>query len=220
MAFNVKNNKILDGLKKGFQDLGIVFQEGNFQLFLKQGITVLAIFLLFRHLTGKNDAKMDSIRTEIDAISAQRASENEYLRSKETLLDLEPRFPNIESKNEWLLSQILGIFREGKLTPQINGDQSEDVSNGMYVAAGYDVTTNANYFRFAEFLADIENKEELIKVSSFSIKKDTNPSNLGNNQITMRINTIFPKEKIASRMFKDYEQQLAKRRQKNAGGNN
>ena len=220
MALNLKNNKLIEVLKNGFKDLVIVLQEGNFKLFLKQGITILLVFLLFRHVTGKNVAQMDSYRTEMDAIVAQRASENEYLHNKEKLLDLEPQFPDIDSKNEWLLSQILGIFREGKLVPQVNGDQSEDVSNGMYVAAGYDVSTNANYFRFADFLADIENREELLKVSSFTIKKDTNPSNLGNNQISMRINTIFPKEKIASRMFKDYEQQVAKRRQKQGEENN
>ena len=220
MALNLKNNKLIEVLKNGFKDLAIVLQEGNFKLFLKQGVAVLLIFLLFRHVTGKNMARMDSYRTEMDAIEAQRASENDYLRSKETLLDLEPHFPDIESKNEWLLSQILGIFREGNLVPQVNGDQSEDVSNGMYVAAGYDVSTNANYFRFADFLADIENRDELLKVSSFTIKKDTNPANLGNNQIVMRINTIFPKEKIAGRMFKDYEQQLEKRRQKQEEENN
>jgi len=202
MAFNLKNNKQIEGLKQGFKDLSVVFQEGNFKLFLKHGITILAIFLLFRYLTGKNNEQIASMRSQMDAIAAQRASENDYLRSKEKLLDLEPRFPDISSKNEWLLGQILSIFKEGKLVPQVDGQQSEDASNGTYVAVGWDVKTNADYFHFAEFLANIENKEDLLKVSSFTIKKDTNTSNLGNNQITMRFNTIFPKEKIASRLFK------------------
>jgi len=217
MAFNLKNNKQIEGLTKGFKDLSVVFQEGNFKLLVKQGITVLVIFLLFRYLTGKNDEQMGSLRTQMDAIAAQRASEADYLRSKETLLDLEPRFPDISVQNEWLLGQILSVFKEGKLIPQVNGEQSEDSSNGTYVAVGWDVDTNADYFHFADFLAGIENKSELLKVSSFTIKKDTNPTNLGNNKITMRFNTIFPKEKIASRLFKDYNEQVEKRRKKHNG---
>ncbi len=218
MAINLKNNKQMENLKKGFQDIQTVLQEGNLKLFLKQGIAVLVIFLLFRHVSGKNTEKVNNFRTQMDAISTQQSSEKEYLNNKDVLLDLEPRFPDISTKNEWLVGKVLEVFKAGQLAPQVNGQQTEDASNPTYIAAGLDVNTNSEFNKFAEFLADIENQNAFLKVSGFTIKKDTNPSNLGNNQISMRFNTIFPKEKIASRMFKDYNEQIQKRNPKATKG--
>ena len=215
MAIDLKNNKHVEILKKGFQDIQTVLQEGNVKLFLKQGIAVLIIFLLFRYVSGKNVTKVNDLQTQLGAISAQENNEQEYLRNKDTLLDLEPRFPDISMKNEWLVGKVLEVFKTGQLAPQVTGQQSEDSSNPTYVAVGLDVNTNAEFDKFAEFLADIENHDEFLKVSNFSLKKDVTPSGLGNNQITMRFNTIFPKEKIASRMFKDYNEQMEKRKAKN-----
>ena len=214
MAIDLKNNKHVEILKKGFQDIQTVLQEGNVKLFLKQGIAVLIIFLLFRYVSGKNVTKVNDLQTQLGAISAQENNEQEYLRNKDTLLDLEPRFPDISMKNEWLVGKVLEVFKTGQLAPQVTGQQSEDSSNPTYVAVGLDVNTNAEFDKFAEFLADIENHDEFLKVSNFSLKKDVTPSGLGNNQITMRFNTIFPKEKIASRMFKDYNEQMEKRKAK------
>lgn len=214
MAVNLKNNKYVENLKEGFRDIQTVLQEGNVKLFVKQAIAILLIFLLFKYVSGKNTTKINDLRTQIDAITTQENSEQEYLRNKETLLDLEPRFPDISVKNEWLLGQVLGVFKNGKLAPQVSGQQSEDASNATYVAAGLDVNTNAGFEQFANFLADIENLDEFLKVSNFTIKKDTSSSALGNNQISMRFNTIFPKEKIGSRMFKDYNEQMEKRKAK------
>lgn len=203
MAMNLKSNKYILRLKQGLQDMKTVAQEGNFKLFLKQGIAILVIFLLFRFVSGKNQEQMEQYEGEIKAIETQQTSEQEYLRNKELLLKLEPLFPDISSKNEWMMSQILSIFKDAKLDPTISSGQSEDTSNPTYTLARMEVSTNAAFPRFAEFLATIENREEFLKVSSFTLKKDPSTSALGNNQISMRFNTIFPKEKIASRLFKD-----------------
>lgn len=214
MAMNLKNNKYLENLKEGFLAIKTVLQEGNVKLFVKQAIAVLLIFLLFKYVSGKNETKVTDLLTQIDAITTQESSEQEYLKNKEILLNLEPRFPDATVKNEWLLGQVLEIFKNGGLTPQVSGQQSENTTNPTYVTAGLGVTTEAKFGQFAEFLAGIENLDEFLKVSSFSLKKDTSGNALGNNQISMRFNTIFLKERIASRMFKDYAEQMAKRQPK------
>lgn len=211
MAINLKNNKLLENLKKGGQNVKTVVQEGNFKLFLKQGIVLLGIFLLFRYVNGKNMEKTNNYNGQIEAIQTQQGSEQEYLKNKNILLDVEPLFPDISSKNEWLVGQVLEIFKGSKLSPNVSGQQTEDSSNPTYVAARLAVNTNAEFSRFAEFLADIENREEFLKVSGFTLKKDSDSGSLGNNQITLSFNTIFPKEKIGSRMFKDYQEQMEKR---------
>lgn len=212
MAINLKNNKHIEDLKEGLKDIKTVSQEGNFKLFLKQGIVVLVIFLLFRYVAGKNAAKVGELHTQLDAIATQQNSEQEYLKNKDILLDLEPRFPDIASKNEWLVGKVLEVFKKGGLSPQVSGQQTEDTSNQTYVAVGLEVKTAAGFDRFAEFVADIENRPEFLKISNFYLKKDTSTSAIGNNEITIQFNTIFPKEKIGSRLFKDYQEQMEKRK--------
>ena len=45
MAANLKTNKHVESLKKGFQDIQTVAQEGNYKLFVKQFVAVLVVFL-------------------------------------------------------------------------------------------------------------------------------------------------------------------------------
>lgn len=212
MAANLKTNKHVEALKKGFQDIQTVMQEGNYKLFVKQFVAVLAVFLAFKYCNGQFNERISNYNGQMEAIHMQQSSEREYMTNKDLLFELEPHFPDISDKNGWLVSQILGVFKEANLTPQVNGSQSEDSSNPTYVAASLQVNSEMDFARFANFLADIENSDEYLKVSDFSITKDTSPEHLGNNKIAMKFNTIFPKEKIARTMFKDYEQIVAKKR--------
>lgn len=216
MAANLKNNKQVEALKKGFQDIQTVAQEGNYKLFVKQFVAVLVVFLAFKYCSGQFASKINNYNGQMEALHMQQSSEQEYLNNKELLFELEPKFPDISAKNEWLMNQILGIFKEAELTPQIEGSQTEDSSNPTYMAAALQVNLELDFLRFANFLADIENRDEYVKVSDFSITKDTDPNRLGNNKISMKFNTIFPKEKIAKSLFKDYDKIIAKKRAESA----
>lgn len=224
MAADMKEKaaKMQENLKKGFQDIQTVAQEGNVKLFVKQFVAVLVVFLLLRYANGKFDDKVRNFNGQVDAIRVQQTSEQEYQANKTKLLSLEPKFPNIESKNEWLLSQILGIFKAANIAPQIEGQQTEDTSNSTFVAASLRVNTEMGFTPFAEFLAGIENLDEYIKVTEFSIAKQQEASKLGVNKVSMRFNTIFPKEKIAKGLFKDYDkiiqEQQAQKSSKRKGG--
>lgn len=214
MAANLKNNKQVEALKKGFQDIQTVMQEGNYKLFVKQFVAVLIVFLGFKYCNGQFADKISNYNGQMDAIQMQQSSERDYMSNKDLLFELEPRFPDISAKNGWLVSQILGVFKDADLTPQVDGTQAEDASNATYVAASLQVSSDMDFTRFARFLADIENHDEYLKVSDFSVTKDTNPEHLGNNKISMKFNTIFPKEKIAKTLFKDYDKIVAEKRAK------
>ena len=214
MAANLKNNKQVEALKKGFQDIQTVMQEGNYKLFVKQFVAVLVVFLGFKYCSGQFADKINNYNGQMDAIHMQQSSEREYMTNKDLLFELEPRFPDISDKNGWLTSQILGVFKEAELTPQMDGSQTEDASNPTYEAVSLQVSSEMDFTRFARFLADIENNDEYLKVSDFSITKDTDPEHLGNNKISMKFNTIFPKEKIAKKLFKDYDKIMAQKRAK------
>lgn len=219
--FNFKNNKIVENLKKGFQDMQTVAQEGNFKLFAKQIVAVVLVFFLFRYLSGKFTQQENNFRGQMEAIRVQQTSEREYQANKERLISLEPRFPNIADKNEWLLSQILGIFKAADLTPQMEGGQTEDASNATFVAASLKAGSEMDWPKFTEFLAGIESYDDYVKVSEFSLEKNTDPNQLGNNKVSLRFNTVFPKEKIAKSLFKDYDkivkaQQEAKKKAQTA----
>lgn len=212
MAANLKNNKQAESLKKGFQDIQTVMQEGNHKLFVKQFVVILVAFLGFRYMSGQFDDKIRNYSGQMDAIRMQQSSEKEYLANKDLLFELEPRFPNIEDKNGWLVGHILSVFQDADLTPQVDGSQVEDSSNPTYEVVSLQASSEMDFPRFARFLADIENSDEYLKVSDFSLSKDTDVEKLGNNKVSIKFNTIFPKEKIAKKMFKDYDKIMAEKR--------
>ncbi len=208
---NLNTNKIVEDLKKGFQDIQTVAQEGNVKLFLKQFIAVIVVFLLFKYCNGQFAAKISNYNGQMEAIRMQQTSEQEYQANKMKLLSLEPRFPEVASKNEWLLSQILGVFKAASVTPQIEGTQKEDSSNSSFLVASLMVNAEMDFNKFAEFLAGVENKSEYVKISEFSLTKQTEADKLGINKISLRFNTVFPKEKIAKSIFKDYDKIMQQR---------
>ena len=195
------SNKFIESVKKGFNDIKLVMEEGNYKLFLKQFVVIIVIFLAYRYINGALEAKSSNILGQIDAIEAQFTNEKEYMVSKQKLMDLEPRFPDLSAKNDWLLRQIVAVFRDSNVTPTMGSAQAEDTSNSGYTVASIPVTAIASFGDFARLLANIENKEEYVRVSEFTLNK--NAENLGQNDINIRINTIFPQEKIAAKMFKD-----------------
>lgn len=215
----LKNNKHVENLKQGFNDIQTVAQEGNAKLFLKQFVAVIVILLIWWHVSGKLSQKVQGYNDKMSAIQIQQNSAQEYQSNKKQLIDLEPRFPDVETKNEWLLSQILSIFKETGLTPEVSGGQSEDTSNSAYVVASLPVTTFMEFNQFADLLAEIENRDEYVKVSGFELDKETDPARLGSNKILLKFNTIFPKEKIAKKLFADYDSLIEARKQKLATDN-
>ena len=206
-----KTNKYVEDLKQGFQDIQTVTQEGNIKLFVKQFVAVLVIFLLYRYLGGKFAAKISNFNGQMEAVRVQQVNEQEYQSNKDLLITLEPQFPPIEEKNEWLLSKIIEIFKEASLTPDVSGMPIEDVSNSAYVVSSLQASSTMGFLKFAEFLANIENRDEYVKVSNFIIEKDTDPANVGSNKVSMKFNTIFPKEKVGKTLFKDFDRLVAEK---------
>ena len=194
-------NKFVESIKKGLEDIKLVMEEGNYKLFLKQVVFIIVIFLGYRYCNTALTDKVSNIQGQIAALRAQQTNEQEYLASKNKLLDLEPRFPDLSMKNDWLLRQIVAVFRDSNLTPQLGSSQAEDTTNPSYTVVGIPVTLDASYAQFGQLLANIENRTEYLRISDFTLTKST--EQLGQNSISIRINTIFPKEKIAAQMFKD-----------------
>lgn len=194
-------NKIVESIKKGLNDIKLVMEEGNYKLFLKQIVVIIVIFLGYRYFNTSFQEKEMNIRGQMEAVLAQQTNEQDYLASKRKLLDLEPRFPDLSAKNDWLLLQVVSIFRDSHLTPKLGSSQAEDNTNSAYTAVGIPVSVEASYAQFGQLLANIENRPEYLRISEFTLTKGTEV--LGQNSITLRINTIFPKEKIAAQMFKD-----------------
>ncbi len=200
--------------QQGLQDINTVAQEGNFKLFAKQVVVVaLVAFAYFGFLKGKFITKIQNMDGQIEAISAQQSNEQEYLTNKKLLIALEPHFAGIEAKNEWLVSQVIAIFKLANIEPNIQGSQMEDSSNPTFTATSLQVGLTGGYEQFAHLLESIENRHEYVKVSNFIIEKDKDPNRMGQNKISLRLNTIFLKEKIAnSKLFKDYDQLVAEQK--------
>ena len=197
MSANAQVNKIKASIEKGFKDMQLVLQEGNVKLFAKQLVVIIAIFLVFRYFNNSFQQKINNYRGQMDAIRSQQTNEQEYMASKKRLLELEPRFPDTASKSEWLMTQILDVFAQAKLTPKFSGTQAENTTNPNYTLANLEVASNASWLEFAQLIASVENRPEYLRISEFSLEKLNETNMLGQNKIKLKVNTLFPKEKLA-----------------------
>ena len=203
MSANAQVNKIKASIEKGFKDMQLVLQEGNVKLFAKQLVVIIAIFLVFRYFNNSFQQKINNYRGQMDAIRSQQTNEQEYMASKKRLLELEPRFPDTASKSEWLMTQILDVFAQAKLTPKFSGTQAENTTNPNYTLANLEVASNASWLEFAQLIASVENRPEYLRISEFSLEKLNESNMLEQNKIKLKVNTLFPKEKLAPKLFKD-----------------
>lgn len=193
--------------KKGLLDIKTALQEGNFKLFLKQLAVIGVAFWLLHWTSGKINEQMSRNREQINSIETQQRSEQEYMSNKALLLALEPRFPDISEKNKWLTSKLLDLFKEAELPTQLDGTPAENDSNSIFLLMSQGASTNANYMKLGKFLERIENENSYLRVSEVNLAKDT--TDLGNNKISIRFNTIFPKQKIAASLFPNYKELIA-----------
>jgi len=205
MTAGNKGKQMVASIKQGLSDLQLVIVEGNsIKLLIKPLIVVVILVFGYRYLAGSLQARNEDIVSQNEALQAQQKNEKEYLESKRKLLALEPRFPDISAKKSWLASQIEEIFKGSSIDdPKVSSTQTEDASNSGYTVASRQVDMETSYPEFGKLLAAIEGRDMFLRVSEFSIEKSTSPDKLGLNTIKMRLNTVFPAEKVAQTLFKE-----------------
>ena len=205
----VSQNTKLEELKTGLRDIKNVVEERKFSLFVKQVVVVAAVFLLVRTVSGKLSAHQAELKDKMNAITIQTTNKEDYLVNKERLLHLEPLFPNMEQKSDWMPSALMALFGKHDLSPKIDGNFSENAQS-VYTVVSQPISWQQSYKNLGQMLADMENAEPFLRVSEVSISKLTGKEVLGDNTITVKFNTIFPKEKYAPKLFKDYTKQMEK----------
>ena len=209
----LKNPKIID-FKRGLQDIKAVAQEGKFVLFVKQLVAVALCIFLVHYAIGKFQEKIKKNEAQADAMEMQKKSEQDYLANKRKLIALEPLFPDAAGKGQWLTSRLLDLFKEAGIGMQLDGNQTENAGNSTYVVSSQSVSTTMEYEKLGKFLEEIENLNDFLRVSEVSITKDTNSQNLGQNRISLRFNTLFLKQKVGPKIFKDYNELVAQQQKK------
>ncbi len=196
-------------LKRGLEDVQVVAYEGKFNLFVKQIVVLLVLFLLVRFVSGKLAQSEAKIKDQVASINIQQANEGDYTENKQQLLRLEPLFPDIEQKNDWMLRRLINIFETHKITPNIDGNFTESAQK-TYTMMVQPVKFEESFAQIGKLIADIENGDDFLRLSEVTISKQTAPEALGKNAVNLTFNTVFPKEKYAPKLFKDYAQQIKK----------
>ncbi len=199
--------KMMANMKHGLDDIKRVIDEGNYKLFVKQLIVLLLVFLGVRYFNDKLTQQQNNYKDQISAISIQQTHEQDYLDNKARLIRLEPAFPDMANKNEWLLRKIMDVLEGHRIQANISGNIVES-STENYTVTAQPVTFQQEFFALGKFLEDIENGDDFLRISELSIAKVTDTALLGTNNVTMKFNTLFPKEKYGPRLFKDYAKQM------------
>lgn len=204
-----KTSPKVEALKRGFLDIKAVCEEGKIKLFAKQVVVVLLAFFGVRYLVGKINAQKEVVMDRISAIAIQQTHQDDYVANKDRLLRLEPLFPDISKKNEWLIQSLMKTFSAHQIQADINGNANEK-AEGSYTVMSQEVSFKESFANVGKFVADVENGDDFLRLSNITISKVMDTASLGQNTVTMRFATLFPKEKYAKRLFKDYEQQMKK----------
>ena len=204
-----KQNPKVAQFKAGLKDIKNVVAEGKFTLFVKQVIVLAGVFLLVKTVNAKLEKHRVELKDKMSAITIQQTNKEDYLANKEHLLRLEPLFPNQEQKSDWLPSVLMSLFSKHDLSPKLDGNFTENAQK-TYTVVSQPVSWQQSYKKLGKMLADLENGDAFVRVSEVSIAKLTGKEVLGDSAITVKFNTVFPKEKYAQKLFKDYNQQMEK----------
>lgn len=193
----------------GLEDVHVVVAEHKYSLFIKQFVVLLVVFLAVRFLCGQLNSHREELFDRMSALKIQQTNKEDYLANKQHLLELEPIFPDIANKNEWLLRHLVDFFKKRKITPDIDGNVVEKAQD-EYVVLRQTAKLQQSFPETGKLLADIENGDDFLRISNLRISKITEAGALGKNAVTIEFNTLFPREKYGPRLFKDYSQQMAK----------
>ncbi|MBP5404055.1 MAG: hypothetical protein J6Y17_03075 [Elusimicrobiaceae bacterium] len=203
------SNPRIAKIQHNLEDLQVTFQEGKYSLFVKQFVVLILVFLAVRFLCGKFSQSRAAIKDKIAAINIQRNNKEEYLTNKQRLLRLEPLFPDLAKKNDWLLRQLVESFGLHKMTPTVDGNVVETAGK-EFLTVSQPVKFQQTFSRIGRLIADIENGDNFLRISEISITKLNSPDALGENEVVATFNTIFPREKYGPKLFKDYNEQMKK----------
>lgn len=198
-----------EAFKVGLRDIKNVIEERKFVLFVKQIIVLALVFLVVKGLNGKLSAHKAELKDQMSALTIQFTNKEDYLNNKDHLLHLEPLFPNKEQKSDWMPSTLMALFSKHDLSPKLDGNFTENAQK-TYMVVSQPISWQQSYKNLGNMLADMENGDAFLRVSEISISKLTGKEVLGDNAITVKFNTIFPNEKYAPKLFKDYAQQMEK----------
>lgn len=208
-AFGWAFTKQLTEFKVGLQDIKNVLAEGKFTLFVKQFVVLVGVFLVVKTCNGKLSEHRAELQDRMSAINIQQTNKDDYLNNKEHLLRLEPLFPDMEKKSDWMPSTLMALFGKHDLAPKLDGNFAENAQKTFSVVSQA-VSWQQSYKDLGKMLADMENGDAFLRASEVSISKLTNKESLGDNTITVKFNTIFPKQKYGPKLFKDYAKQMEK----------
>jgi len=198
--------------QRGINDIKVVLQEGKAMLFMKQLVVLLVVFLLVRYGMKSLNANRDDIKDRMSALQIQQVNKDDYIANKEHLLRLEPLFPDVSQKKEWLLVRLNNIFEKHKIRVSMEGNPTEDSQN-TYIVGDQPVSFKTSFKELGKLMADIENGDDFLRVSELTVTKLTDKESLGDNSISVHFGTVFPQNKYAPTLFKDYAEQMAKIKQ-------
>ena len=203
-----KNSKLVE-FKEGLQDIKNVLAEGKFALFAKQVVVLVAVFLVVKTVNATLVDHRAKLKDQISAITIQQTNKDDYLNNKDYLLHLEPLFPDNEQMSDWMPKTLMTLFAAHDLDPKLDGNFSSNAQR-TYTVVSQSVSWKQSYNDLGKMLADMENGDDFLRVSDISIVKSNAKEELGYNTVTLKFNTVFPKEKYGPKLFKDYKQQMDK----------
>lgn len=177
-----------DELKEGLLDAKNMLEAHNFKPFVLPVVLLLILWFGLGHLNTSAGKRVLNARQRSEAMEAEIANESEYKNSKAAYERLAARLPASDSRNEWLLTEMLSKFDEFNIVPTRTGRQTLEDSQ-LVTMATINYEFDADYQTLGKLVESLENNAKYIRISELNaVRSETNATLL---KVAMRVNTIF-----------------------------
>ncbi|MDR1124200.1 MAG: hypothetical protein LBL61_06425 [Elusimicrobiota bacterium] len=180
----------LNNIKQGLGDAKNMLSEGSYKPFAGPLILVVALWFGLGWLNDGAAHRVDEIRDKVEAQKAERNNEAEYKASKAAYESLVERLPSEDSKEMWLLSEMISIFSKNNITPARTG-RHELEDSGIFTMASVNYEVDADFATLGKLVESVENAGSFLRISDLQVQRTD--GNLGRLRANFKVNTIFVK---------------------------
>ncbi len=184
--------KFVTNMKEGFNDIKNMLLEHNYRPFIRPVAVLLIVGIGVSFFNNKAETKILDINRKIEAQKAEIDNEQEYKTSKATYEKLVKVLPPIDKKNEWLLAQIISIFKKAGIETTRTGKHILE-EDGVFLLSSVNIEAELNYEQLGKLVEAIENNQFFMRVSNISASREQ--GNLGKVKANMQLHTVFIDEK-------------------------
>ena len=185
----------LHSLTDGAQNIKLMLVEGKVKLLIRPIVVMLVVCAGLYYYNTLNKEAVQRDLEQIASLKTQKENMSQYIENKQAVVKAEVFFPDIVDKNEWLVTQMIDVFKRADILQKFAGSQTEQ-SNDIITATVMGADFTADYTSGGRVIAGLENIEQFLTVQELTIVRSSKEgSGVPQNTYVIKVGTVFPKDR-------------------------